>query len=242
MPALTFGNSSVNYEVIRSARRSTVGIEIASDSRLLVRAPNGVDLDRIHDIVISKAPWILGRLSKVKAIRQTHTGKEFVSGESFPYLGRNYRLKVIEDGSRGDAALDLRGGRFRVVIGSGLDSEIRKGIVRDTLRQWYQKRAEAVLTAKAEALSKQIGVHPSRVVVKNQAKRWGSCSRKGTLNLNWRLVLAPTSIVEYVVAHELCHLKIHDHSKYFWQSLGAILPDFEKRREWLRFNGASLFF
>lgn len=241
MPALIFGNSSVNYEVIRSARRSTVAIEVAPDSRLLVRAPIGVDLDRIHDIVRSKAPWILGRLSKVKAIRQTHTEKEFVSGESFPYLGRNYRLKVIEDGSREETRLDLKDGRFRVVVSEWLEDQARKEAVHETLRQWYQDRAQAILTAKAEALSKQIGVQPSHVVVKNQAKRWGSCSRNGTLNFNWRLVMAPTSIVEYVVAHELCHLKIHDHSKYFWQLLGAILPDFEKRREWLRFNGPSLF-
>ncbi|MEK7856421.1 MAG: SprT family zinc-dependent metalloprotease [Acidobacteriota bacterium] len=240
MAELTFGKSTLEYEIVRSDRRSTVGIEVAPDSHLIVRAPFDVDESRISEIVCGKASWILARLAKVGLLRQSHTEKEFVSGESFPYLGRLYRLKVVNNGIHPRTKIELKDGRLRVAVNADFEPQERRDAIREALLDWYREHARGVLEAKVNSLAKKIGVAPSGTVLRNQGKRWGSCTRNGVLNLNWRIVMAPNSIVEYVVAHELCHLKIHDHSKYFWQLLAAIVPDYEKRREWLRFNGQTL--
>jgi predicted metal-dependent hydrolase len=241
MPKLTFGQAQVVYEVVRSGR-TTVGIEVRPDRRVVVRAPASVDEERLIVLVRQKGPWILRQLARIQSTNRHKVEKEFISGESFPYLGKNYRLKVLADGSDTPASVELQAGRLWVVSNSSLDAQDRRYHIRDAIIKWYQERAWDVLTRRVEALSKKTGVRPTRVNVKSQLRRWGSCTRNGTLNLNWRIIMAPSSIIDYVVAHELCHLKIHNHSSDFWQFLGAILPDYQKLREWLRNNGQHLDF
>jgi predicted metal-dependent hydrolase len=237
MPELKFGQAQVIYEVVRSGR-TTVGIEVSPDRGVVVvRAPSILDDGRVVDIVRQKAPWILRQLARVKTTSVFGTEKEFVSGESFPYLGKNYRLKVIPNGTEETPYVELRDGRLKVLIGWDSDTQTMRLCVRDALVTWYEDRAKEVLARRVATLSKKIGVKPERVNVKHQLKRWGSCTKNRTLNLNWRIVMAPSSIIDYVVVHELCHLKICNHSPDFWQFLGAVLPDYQKRREWLKVNG-----
>jgi len=241
MPELKFGQAQLTYEVVRSGR-NTVGIEVSPDKGVLVRAPFIVDDDRLIDIVRQKAPWILRQLAKVKVTNVTDVEKEFVSGESFSYIGKNYRLKVIPNGVEDSVGVELKDGRFRVFSCNKFDEETRHQRIKEALTRWYQEQAKEILTRRVISLSRKVGVKPERVNVKHQGRRWGSCTKNGTLNLNWRIVMAPSSIIDYVVAHELCHLKIRNHSPDFWQFLGAVLPDYEKRRDWLRSNGHYLNF
>jgi predicted metal-dependent hydrolase len=241
MPELTFGQEQVMYEVVRSGR-TTIGIEVQPDRRVVVRAPASVDEERLNVLIKQKAPWILRQFARVQSTNGHKAKKEFISGESFPYLGKNYRLKVLTEGLDGLTSVELRAGRLWVVPNSSLDAEDRRRHIRDSIVNWYQERALDVLTRRVESLSKKTGIKPTRVNVKSQLRRWGSCTKNGVLNLNWRIVMAPSSIIDYVVAHELCHLKIHNHSQDFWQFLGAILPDYQRHREWLRNNGQHLDF
>ena len=241
MPELTFGQAQVVYEVVHS-RRATIGIEVRPDRQVVVRVPYSVDDEHITSIVRQKTPWILRQLARVQLASVHHIEKEFVSGESFSYLGKNYRLKIIGNGVDASTSVAFHSGRLWVITNRMHDiQDIRMGI-RNAIVAWYQKRARDVLTRHVEVLSRKTGIKPFRVNVKSQLHRWGSCTKNRVLNLNWRIIMAPTSIIDYVITHELCHLKIHNHSTDFWQFLGAILPDYKKRREWLRNNGQLLDF
>lgn len=229
------------YEVVRSGR-TTVGVEVRPDRRIVVRAPVGVSEERLIDLVRRKAPWILRRLASAQSVNAHYIEKEFVSGESFSYLGKNFRLKVIDNGADASTSVVFHSGRLWVMANSKPDAHDKRLGIRNALIAWYQERACDILTRRVEALSKKVGIKPTRVNVKSQLRRWGSCTKNGVLNLNWRIIMAPSSIIDYVVAHELCHLKIRNHSADFWQFLGAILPDYQKRRNWLRNNGQLLDF
>src|SRR5690606_2555985 len=117
----------------------------------------------------------------------------------------------------------------------------RKQFVKETLILWYKKRFSDIAYERIKKYSSQIGSSPNKVAVKEQKTRWGSCSSKGNINLNWRLAMAPISIIDYVIVHELCHLKVMNHSKEFWKQVELILPDYIERREWLKVNGSKLF-
>lgn len=117
----------------------------------------------------------------------------------------------------------------------------REIVVPNALRWWFNKRAERRLREQAELYSNKVGLAPKKIVVKNQMKRWGSCTKDGVVHLNWRVIMAPMSVVDYVVVHELIHVEVDQHSRAFWKKLRVILPDYERRKEWLRINGPNLF-
>ena len=113
-------------------------------------------------------------------------------------------------------------------------------MVKDSLTSWYKQRAEIKLNEKAKRYAKQIGVEYKTVGIKSYKSRWGSCSVDGDIDFNWKIIMAPNRIVDYVVVHELCHLKHHDHSPQFWQAVEQVLPDYAERKEWLKENGLVL--
>ena len=102
------------------------------------------------------------------------------------------------------------------------------------------RSAEKRLNERVSAYTSKVSVEPKAVVVKNQMKRWGSCTSEGTLYLNWRIIMAPMSVVDYVIVHELTHMQTPDHSSAFWKDVSKVLPDYERRKEWLRVNGPTL--
>jgi predicted metal-dependent hydrolase len=105
---------------------------------------------------------------------------------------------------------------------------------------WYRKKAREQINERIKYYQPKVGVQPARITVKEQKKRWGSCSSRGNLNFNWRAVMAPSPVLDYIIVHELCHLKHHNHSREFWNLLASILPDYKNRREWLKKNGVRL--
>jgi len=230
---IRFGNSLISYRLEHTARRRTVNIAVDPRRGVLMKAPVSLPGDRLTALMRRKAPWILERRRKLRELSRPWR-REFVSGESFTYLGRNYRLKVARDGSSPTHAA-LVGKRLRVVVGR---HDARARAVRKALWEWYQRRAAARLPERAAFWAKKLGVSPPPVIIREQAKRWGSCDRKGRLLLNWRIVLAPLSLVDYVIAHEACHLVHPDHGPAFWKLLGRVVPDWESRRERLRREGS----
>ena len=160
--------------------------------------------------------------------------REFVSGESVLYLGRHYRLKVHSDAT---GETKLRGGWLHVPAPAG---EQPAAHVRAALVSWFRRHAAERLPERVEAWRARAGVAPPRVVVSDQRKRWGSCDQRGTIRLNWRIVQAPMRLVDYVVVHELVHLRRRGHDREFWQTVGRVMPDYERRREELRQCGDRL--
>ena len=162
--------------------------------------------------------------------------REFVSGESVLYLGRHYRLKVLPDERTGDAK--LRGGWLRVP-GAWRDGPSRVH-ARASVVSWFRRHATKRLPERVEAWRAKVGVSMPRVLIADQLKRWGSCDRSGTVRLNWRIIQAPMRLVDYVVVHELVHLRHRGHGVDYWRAVGRVMPDYERRREELRERGTGL--
>jgi predicted metal-dependent hydrolase len=165
--------------------------------------------------------------------------REFVSGESYSYLGRHYRLKIERSADTAKPFASLRGAFLTVLLPGGDVAEDRRVLVKRAVVSWYRRHAERRLAERVSIYTKRAGVRPPPVFVREQEKRWGSCNRKGELRFNWRVIMAPVSLVDYVVAHEVCHLMVRDHSKRFWKLLRTILPDYEARRTRLRVAGVE---
>jgi hypothetical protein len=232
MPVLSFGSRTIAYDLRLSPRRSTVSITVEPARGVIVAAPQGVSSAALEGILLRKAPWIIRKLREAPPAPQP-APKEFVSGESFPYLGRRYRLKVREDDR---LSVALRGDRIIVTLPGKDDASA----VRAALVKWFEERARERLPERVDLYSARMGVAPSRVVVKHQERRWGSCARDGAIYLNWRIIMVPLSVVDYLVVHELCHLKVRAHSQDFWHAVECVLPDQKQRRDWLRRNGPFL--
>ena len=216
-------------EVVRTDRRKkTIAIEL--DGELVrVRAPRRLSDSRLRDLVIERTPWIEARLRE-QAERPEVKPKEYVSGETFSYLGRNYRLKVIAGESH---PVRLKQGYLVVLAPEG---EGQQREVKGRLESWYRANAEELLRDKTERMAKLIEVAPRSVSVRNYKSRWGSCSSSGDITYNWKIIMAPHHIVDYVVVHELCHLLEHNHSPRYWRHVARFIPDWKERRDWLKHN------
>ena len=233
--AITWGETRVAYAIRRSARRKkTVAVTVDPTGSVLLVAPEHLTTRRLDAIVSRKAGWIVRRIRRAESHGPPLSPREFVSGESVRYLGRHYRLKVHPH-ETGDAK--LRGGWLYVPAPAGPRQTAE---VCDAIVAWFRHHAAERLPERVAAWRPKAGVAMPRVVIANQQKRWGSCDQRGTIRLNWRIIQAPLRLVDYVVAHELVHLRHRGHGHDYWQALGRVMPDYERRREDLRQRGVEL--
>jgi predicted metal-dependent hydrolase len=231
MSAIPHEVLGLRVEVVRSIRRTSALHIVGED--LQVRIPEHVGDERVAAILQQKRPWIRSKVAELRR-NPPHRAKELVSGESFPYLGRNYRLKVLEGNQVG---VSLVGGYLRATVRANEQGEKREARIKQYLQEWYRTRALEHLSAKARRYSEQIGVSPAGIRVRDFKSRWGSCHKNGSVVFNWNIIKAPHSIVDYVVIHELCHLLYPNHSKDFWQLVGRHDELHSGHREWLKQRG-----
>lgn len=236
MPEISFGGLRATYDIVRCARK-TLGVVINPDGKVVVRAPYSTGQSRIDDFVEHFTPWAFKHLARCK---QACPSRAFVTGESLPYLGKKYKLKVVA-GEAGALPV-LTGGRILVYVAAGLGDELQRETVRQTLAWWYKEQARQIMTLRVEELAGRLGARPAAVKVKRQARRWGSCTARGVINLNWQLIMVPSEVLDYVIIHELCHLKVHGHQREFWEYVAQTAPDYKKLRKWLKVHGHTLNF
>jgi predicted metal-dependent hydrolase len=219
-----------DYTVVYSNRR-TVGISVERDGAVIVRAPSGMNESEVDRLVSSRRRWIDSKVSHPQKYDGglPPPGKELVSGESMLYLGRNYRVEVV-DSKSSQIELDQKFIVPRSVSERG----------REEFRQWYMRAAEKQLVPRASEWAKTLGVKPGRIRIADVKFRWGSCTPAGTVKLNWRLIKAPTSVGDYVIVHELAHLLEASHGDRFWSIVRSQIPKVDESRSWLRENGQLL--
>jgi hypothetical protein len=232
-----FGRSVIDYRIERSTRRKTVTVAVDPGAGVVLKAPANATMGRLDDAVKTKAPWILQRLVEFREFGPGPVPKEFISGESYAYLGRRYRLRIELESDTTTASASVHGAFLAISLPRNGVPEQRCALVRQAIVAWYRKQAHRRLPGRVEIYASRAGVRPPSVLIREQVKRWGSCNSKGELRFNWRVMMAPVSLVDYVVAHEVCHLVVRDHSKRFWKLLRTILPDYEGRRARLRVDG-----
>jgi hypothetical protein len=240
MERITYGNRKIKFNIKRGRRKKTVALQIQPNSTVIVLSPYFLDKDKIKEIVQRRARWIIQKQDKIKKLNAEMPKKEFVSGESFPYLGREYRLKVVKSKDEKSRPCKLISGRFYVEINNKLSGRAASKIVKEKLLEWYIERAKEKINERVQRYSKLIGIIPQKIIIRNQEKRWGSCSHLGVLRFNWKVIMAPLSVLDYVIVHELCHLLIKNHSADFWHKVDSFISDYKKKRQWLRENSLLL--
>ena len=225
---IKFGSRKISYNLYRSDRKR-LRIVVSPELTVDVFAPKTVNDKQLCVAIQKKSPWIARTLDKLETYHPLPTPKRYISGETLVYLGRQYRLKV-EEGSKQPAKLL---GRFLWVwVKNKKDVQSIKKAV-DT---WYRKRARETLGRYMErcyTIASRHGVPEPLLVIRAMCRRWGSCSPSNRITLNVNLVKVPVHCIEYVIMHELCHLKNHNHSKVFYSLLTRCQPDWRKRKETL---------
>lgn len=216
-------------EVIRTDRKRSASISLSDDS-VKVTVPSTLSDNRIRDLLTKRTPWIKKKFQE-QVDRPIPKAKEYVSGETFTYLGKNYRLKVLKGSS---SSIKLKRGYLELTLLEADNDP--KTTIRLLLKEWYKAHAKKRLIDKTKRFAKVIGVNPNSITVKDYKSRWGSCSVQGDISYNWRIILAPHSIVDYVVVHELCHMLEHNHSSKYWKHVERYVPNWRECREWLKHN------
>lgn len=222
---LFMDNLSDDYRLVRSNRR-TLGIEITPQAGVIIRAPKRMPLWSIQDILKRKRVWIEQKRQFIRQRCPPSSDKKFVPGERFLYLGQEYPL-IVNNASTVPFLFD--GSSFIL-------SPI--GIMRARTRfiAWYIQQARTLLLQRTEYFSPVLGVTYNRIKITGARKRLGSCNAEGNMTFSWRLMLAPMKVVDYLVVHELSHLKELNHSQKFWETVARVLPDCRETRLWLRRN------
>lgn len=237
---IQFGRVVIPFEVRRSARRRQVSLVVQTGrGGVLVLAPASTPLPRLAALVKQRGPWAVEKLRLVAAAERPRRTREFVSGEGFTYLGRSFRLavKAIPGAQVAPARMDR--GWLEVRVPPGLGADARARAVRKALVAWYRERAAARLPNRLERFTKALELPAPRLLLRDQARRWGSCNDKGEVRINWRILQAPMVLVDYVLAHEAVHLKYRNHTRAYWTELGRLVPDVGARRSELRRRGGE---
>jgi len=222
----------LDYELIRSRkRRRTISLQVKEGGRVVIRAPFHTPKWEIERFIERKHSWIVGKLSeKEKQAKQAQ--KPFLPGEKFLYLGERYPLEIRESHHK-ESPLRLSFGNF----------VLQKDCVenaRDLFVEWYKKEAEEKIAERINYYSRNVHLFPKGIRITSAKSRWGSCSRDNRLSFSWRIVMASLAVMDYILIHELVHIREKNHSAKFWATLESILPDYRKHRLWLRENGHLL--
>lgn len=227
--------SDIEYLLMPRSERSTTDIVIERNGTIIVRPSKAIAPEDVDALVYDKRRWIYENLAEWRDLNATSVIREWVNGETFPYLGRNYRLRFVTEQTQ---PLLLKEGWFclrRDII----EREGPAG-ARMEFRRFYTQKGRLRLRERVSLFAPKVGVKPGDVSVKDLGFNWGKCMSSGDMHFHWKTMMAPLDVLDYVVVHELCHMRFKDHTDAFWNEIDKVLPDYRNRKEWLRCRGASL--
>ena len=220
------------YTIRRSDRARHARILVGSGGVEVV-VPRRFPLREVEPFVQEKRPWIERTLRRMRESESEFPPARLDDGGELPYLGERLALQVREEAGRTRAHVARRGGALRVALAPG-------GSLEAALEGWYRRQARHEVGARLDAAVARAGTSYAGLQIRGQRTRWASCSSSGAMSFNWRLLLAPEHILDYVVEHEVAHLEVHDHSKRFWSLLARRWPDYRQHEAWLKRHGQSL--
>ncbi len=220
----------LQFSIRRSVRRRTMQITVERSGDLVMSAPPEVGEERLRAFVREKRFWIYTKLAEKERLQRHVPRKEFVGGEGFLYLGRSHRLKLV---NQQEVPLKLMSGRF--MLRRDAVSAAREHFIR-----WYSAHGETWLSARVAEYQSRMGVQTAGVAVKDLGYRWGSCGKGERVYFHWKTILLPPRIAEYVVVHEIAHLRAPHHTPEFWLRVERAMSDFAQRKAWLAEHGIDV--
>ncbi|MDI1355319.1 MAG: SprT family zinc-dependent metalloprotease [bacterium] len=220
----------IDIKIEKTERRKTVSIFIERDGSVRALAPITATDDKIEGAVRAKEYQIFSKLAKWKELNQGKVNRKIVNGQSFLYLGRNYRLSIVEDSN---VPLKISGGYFV------LDKKYLKDAEK-AFKTFYKEKAQKKIEERLELIANKFSRQPSTVKVLELQNRWASWTPKNGLNFHWKCAMAPVPVIDYIITHEMVHLKHPNHSPQFWNELDKKMPNYREYEHWLKINGVKM--
>lgn len=221
---------NIDITIEKTERRKTVSIFIERNGSVRVLAPASASDETIETAIKSKEYLIFTKLAKWKELNQGRVNREYVNGQSFLYLGRNYRLKLTENQ---DVPLKISGGFFLLDIRHMSKAE-------KVFKEFYKEKALLKIKERMKVHEDKFPKKPTAIKVLELRNRWASWTPKDGLNFHWKCIMAPVSVLDYIIMHEMVHLKYPNHSTDFWNELDKKMPDFREQENWLKKNGVKM--
>jgi predicted metal-dependent hydrolase len=215
-------------------------VVVRPDGRVEVHAPKRTSAGEIRGVVEEFRPWIEKKRREAMERMRKRRARRFDDGDEVPYLGGTLKLRIVETTAARPEAVVRDGGMLDVAVPPELTPTSRRAVVRFAVQRWLLGEAREVFHRRHVAMSKHVGKSARRVIIKDMTSRWGSCGPDRLMNLNWRLILAPESVIDYVLVHELTHIYEPNHSTRFWKRVGDACTHFDESRSWLRVHGDDL--
>lgn len=219
----------MNILITRTKRKKTISILI-KDGNVEVKAPFNLKQNEIDAFILKKEKWIKNKILSQKKIKQLPE-KKFINGEVFKFLGKDLMLKINISVAKKTyikndyICLDLKN-----------NTKNNRDKIKKELELFYRSFSEKILKEKTLIESKKMNLKVEKIKVRSYKNRWGSCSSNGDISYNWKLIMAPEKIINYVIIHELCHLIHFNHSREYWEEVSKKLPNYRESKEWLKSN------
>lgn len=215
---------------VKKSKRKTVSIFVERDGSVSALVPSNLSDDEIENILKTKEYQIHRNLAQWLQLNERHVTREYVNGQSFLYLGRNYRLKLVDD----------KLGELKFSKGYFLLSKYELSSAEQYFIDFYRIKLKKKIKPLIIRYKEQLGVSPNDVKVMELKNRWASCSAKGNVNFHWKCAMAPMDVLQYIIVHELAHLIHLNHTKEFWNEVDKVLPKYEEQMNWLKLNGVGM--
>lgn len=219
----------IEFSLSKSNRR-TASVHIERDGSVSLIVPETLSEEKVHEVIEKKRSWIYKKMAEWQDLNSSRIVREFRNGEGFLYLGSSYRLKLI---SGQKSPLILKNGFFCLE-----KTELPKA--EEHFKDFYRDKGRQKITERVALYARKMGVIPNQTRILELKNRWASCSEKGNLNFHWKCLMAPLSVIDYIIVHELAHMIQANHTEAFWNEIDKVLPDYQDRVNWLRQFGVSL--
>ena len=229
----------LSYEIHRRRRR-TIAISVRPDGTVDVHAPLRASKASIAEMVAEHEAWIEERRREHSERAARRVRRRFEHGDAVPFLGAELRLVLVDAAPGEPVDVERRGDDLVVPVAPGLDASSRRVAAREAVGRWLLAHAADVFHDCHVAAARRVGEAAQSVVIKEMRSRWGSCGPTRRMSLSWRLVMAPRHVIDYVLVHELTHIRIPDHSGRFWRRVAEACPGWRASRDWLRKHGDDL--
>jgi predicted metal-dependent hydrolase len=263
---LEYENKEIEFELIRR-KRKTICIKIEEDGEVVVSAPLRTSKEYILLVVKNRANWIFEKQKEIRQRSSRKIKRDFTQGSTFMYLGQEYPFCLLFNEKRRNITIELRGDSNQLyndnealVVNTNINleknnnesSSVEKSFIiytntmdaeklRIAFEKWYREETLKIVTQRIDYYSKNFKDKVTDIRVKEQKRRWASCSGKNAILFNWRCSMARADVLDYIVVHEMCHMDHRNHSKFFWNRVQEIMPDYKAKHEWLKINGVNLY-
>ncbi|MGE5474671.1 MAG: M48 family metallopeptidase [Ignavibacteriales bacterium] len=232
------GSLSIPYYVTENKKAKCIKLVMGTDG-LRVTKPLRTKLDEVEKVLKIKSNWIYKNYVKLQSVKAEECDREWKTGERILFKGDECNIAIYTYNNK-KVFIDFDGKLFDIYVNENIEENERKAAIEDALKKWYIEAANKAFKERLDYFCRIIGFHYNTMRVKEQKTRWGSCSKKGNLNFNWKLIMSPQWVTDYVIIHEVCHLRYLNHSKEYWNMVALHMPEHKKARQWLKKNGMKL--